>query len=73
VVSMVLGIALFSMITAGLTQHFVGQRQKQQEERISSGEQAILDELQALRTRLELLEGRRGALSTAAERSPARS
>jgi voltage-gated potassium channel len=73
VVLMVLGIALFSMITAGLTQHFVGQRQKQQEERISSGEQAILDELKALRTRLELLEGRRGALSTAAERSPARS
>ena len=73
VVLMVLGIALFSMITAGLTQHFVGQRQKDEQERISAGEQAILDELQALRTRLELLEGRRGARSNAAERSPTRS
>ena len=47
---MILGICLFSLITAGLTQRFVGH--KQQEE-VSAGEQAILEELHRLRARLE--------------------
>jgi voltage-gated potassium channel len=68
---MVLGITLFSMITAGLTQHFVGQRQKREQEQISAGEQAILRELQVLRTRLELLEGGQGGRSSDASRSAA--
>ena len=50
---MVLGICLFSLITAGLTQRFVGHKQTKE---LSAGEQAILDELQAMRARLELLE-----------------
>ena len=69
---MVLGITLFSMITAGLTQHFVGQRQEKEQEQISAGEQAILHELKALRTRLELLEGRQGRPPADAKRSAAR-
>jgi hypothetical protein len=52
---MILGICVFSLITAGLTQRFVGRRQKGE---ISAGDQAILEELQGLRARLELLEGR---------------
>lgn len=52
---MILGICLFSLITAGLTQRFVGHRQKGE---ISAGEEAILEELQGLGARLELLEGR---------------
>lgn len=55
---MVLGITLFSMITAGLTQHFVGQKQKKEQQLVSPGEQAILNALQAMQTRLELLESR---------------
>ena len=54
---MVFGICLFSLITAGLTQRFVvGHKQTKQ---LSAGEQAILDELQGLRARLEQLEGHR--------------
>ena len=51
---MILGICLFSLITAGRTQRFVGQKQSKQ---LSAGEQAILDELKGLRARLEILEG----------------
>jgi ion transport protein len=50
---MILGICLFSLITAGLTQRFVGHKQR---EEVSAGEQAILEELQGLRARLEVLE-----------------
>jgi hypothetical protein len=53
---MILGICLFSLITAGLTQRFVGQKQKKE---VSPGEQAILEELQGLRSRLEALEARK--------------
>lgn len=53
---MVLGICLFSLITAGLTQRFVGHKQAKL---LSAGEQAILDELHGLQARLELIEGHR--------------
>jgi hypothetical protein len=50
---MILGICLFSLITAGLTQRFVGHKQRKD---VSAGDQAILEELHVLRTRLEVLE-----------------
>jgi voltage-gated potassium channel len=62
---MVLGICLFSLITAGLTQRFVGHKQAKQP---SAREQAILEELQRLRARLELLECHRDGLTSYAER-----
>jgi voltage-gated potassium channel len=62
---MVLGICLFSLITAGLTQRFVGHKQAKQ---LSAGEEAILQELQTLRARLELLEGHHDGPTSHAER-----
>jgi voltage-gated potassium channel len=57
IVLMLLGIGLFSMITAALAQRFIATRASHHVAELSEGEERILEELARLSHRMERLEG----------------
>ena len=57
---MLVGVGLFSMITAAVAQRFIGARAAPNVVKLSTGEERILSELEKLSHRLVLLEGRSG-------------